>query len=329
LTQYLKWLSTGATRLSTHTKNTYTNQASQILRVAHVSGGFYLQRKKPSVFGRNYYAGISIQNVNKELRRAILGDCFEYDIMSSAIEWKMGYARSLVREYCPKEDVDKVFSTTIIYLVDKKNFINCLRVNVFKDATDSNKDFHNGLLKQAFNAIGFGARLRTQGWRDESGNWNNPALVDILTNPDDRERFVNDKSVKKFINQQDMLDEYLLVTFCRDYPQLMTMPELQTASGRISNSKFIAFLYQHAETQVMDIAREYAASQGRTPLASVHDAVFFKRKLSGIIVDMQMEMRYRTGNPYWRLAAKEIKGYQATRDASSDALSTNESDYWF
>jgi hypothetical protein len=92
--------------------------------VAYISGGFYLQRKKPSVFGRNYYAGISIQNVNKELRRAILCDCFEYDIMSSAIAWEMGYARSLVREYCPEEDVDKVFSTTIIYLEDKTNFIN-------------------------------------------------------------------------------------------------------------------------------------------------------------------------------------------------------------
>ena len=63
--------------------------ARTILAIASVMSGNYLQRKKPSAFGRLYYEGVSVQNINKELRRAVLGNCWEYDIRSSVVAWKM------------------------------------------------------------------------------------------------------------------------------------------------------------------------------------------------------------------------------------------------
>jgi hypothetical protein len=42
------------------------------LGVAAVTRGYYLQRRKASPFGRVYYEGTSVQNVNKELRRAVI-----------------------------------------------------------------------------------------------------------------------------------------------------------------------------------------------------------------------------------------------------------------
>jgi predicted RNA-binding protein YlxR (DUF448 family) len=54
----------------------YELQADTILRIAQHTNGYFLQEKKASAFGRNYYVGTSVQNVNKELRRAMLGNCY-------------------------------------------------------------------------------------------------------------------------------------------------------------------------------------------------------------------------------------------------------------
>lgn len=312
LTNYINWLSNKATKLSIHTKNTYTNQALEILRIALVADGMYFQRKKPSFFGRNYYSGTSVQNVNKELRRAILGDCYEYDIASSATSWKMGFANEIISIHFTGQSIESVFGATLFYLKDKKTFIDGLRLKVFTDTCDEKEDFQKNLLKEALNAIGFGARLRTQGWKEENGNWTNPAIVEIIKNQVERDRFVNEFVIKKFIAEQDILDKFLIdgVIFYRS--DLTANPELHTASGRLSKSKVIAFLYQHGETHVMDIVRQVAAQRGRKSLANVHDAIFFKRKLSSELKqEIEYEMRFQTGNPYWKLVTKELEGYKA------------------
>lgn len=64
--------------------------------IASVMDGYYVQRKKPSAFGRMYYEGVSVQNINKDLRSAVLGDCWEYDIRSSVVAWKMGWAKAIL-----------------------------------------------------------------------------------------------------------------------------------------------------------------------------------------------------------------------------------------
>ena len=90
LMAYIYWLRTSANKKSRVRIEHACAQAQTILAVAQVLGGRYLQPKKPSDFGRMYYEGTSVQNVNKELRRAILGNCWEYDIRSSVVAWKLG-----------------------------------------------------------------------------------------------------------------------------------------------------------------------------------------------------------------------------------------------
>jgi hypothetical protein len=60
----------------------------------------------------------------------------------------------------------------------------------------------------------------------------------------------------------------------------------------------------------MDVVRATAAEHDRVPIANVHDAIFFKRRL-GVDLKHEMEMRMQehSANPYWRLKAKEIKRY--------------------
>jgi hypothetical protein len=70
LTNYIEWLSTEATLITADRKATALHQARLVLGVASYYDGWYLQRRKPSEFGRMYYEGVSVQNVNRELRRA-------------------------------------------------------------------------------------------------------------------------------------------------------------------------------------------------------------------------------------------------------------------
>ena len=257
-----------------------------------------------------YYEGTSVQNVNKELRRAMLGNCHEYDIRSSVVAWKMGYARSFMAASGLGEDLKASFPATFLFLDDKKDFMATTQHFVFLKGSPVPKDLRPKLLKQAFTAISFGARQTAKGWLDAMGNWTNPALVEILQNADDRARFLADDTVKLFIKEQNALDDYLYALFKRFRPDLLLKPYLQTDSGRPSKAKVLAYLYQHGETHVMNIVRQVAMANGRMPIANVHDAIFFKRALGvDLKSEIECQMREQTGNAFWHLTPKEIERY--------------------
>ena len=313
LESYILWLSTEATMLTKDKKASALRQARLVLGCASALDGWYLQRKKPSDFGRMYYEGVSVQNVNKELRRAMLGNCWEYDIRSSVIAWKMGFAPSYLAALPDGGDcrIRSAFPCTLSYLEDKGDFMRTVRIYVFRNLEKDLAEFQTKLLKQAFTAMSFGARLASHGWQDSSGHWSNPALVDILKNQEERNRFFNDPTVRAFIREQNTLDNYLFAQFKRQHADLLKMPCLQTHSGRVSKAKVLAYLYQHGETQVMDIVRTTAAAYGRTPIANVHDAIFFKRRLGAELkVEIEWQMRTQTGNAYWHLTPKQLCRYE-------------------
>jgi len=308
---YIVWLSTEAELITLQKKNQALRQARIILTIASVMNGYYLQRKKPSDFGRLYYEGVSVQNINKELRRAVLGNCFEYDIRSSVVAWKMGWAKQYIDAREQGEDLRKVFSATLNFLEDKADFMGTVQYFTFADDSPVHKDLQPKLLKQAFTAISFGARQNTTGWQNESGGWTNPALVDIIKNGTDRERFLADPTVQAYINEQSILDTHLYELVKATRRDLLSKSFLQTPSGRPSKSKILAYLYQHDETEVMDIVCEVAAQHGREPIARVHDAIFFKHKLSvDLRHEIEMTMQDRTVNPYWRLSHKQLERYE-------------------
>ena len=308
---YIIWLTTEAKHISREKKDQALRQARIILAIASVMNGYYVQRKKPSSFGRLYYEATSVQNINKELRRAVLGDCWEYDIRSSVVAWKMGWAKQYIDARGQGEDLRKVFSATLNFLEDKADFMGTVQYFTFGDDSPVHKDLQPKLLKQAFTAISFGARQNTTGWQNESGGWTNPALVDIIKNGADRERFLADPTVQAYIKEQSILDTHLYELVKVDRRDLLSKSFLQTPSGRPSKSKILAYLYQHDETEVMDIVCEVAAQYGREPIARVHDAIFFKRKLSvDLRHEIEMTMQDRTANPYWRLSHKQLERYE-------------------
>ena len=310
LKAYLYWVEMESLHIKGAQKDLILRQALTIIGVANFTKGYYVQRVKPSPFGRIYYEGTSVQNVNKEMRRAMLGNCWEYDIRSSVVAWKMGYARSLLCDAGLEMDLRKHFPATLLYLEDKADLMATTRYFTFGDTSPVPKELQPALLKQAFTAISFGARATGTGWLDASGNWTNPALVDILQNGEDRKRFLSDETVKLFIKEQNALDTYLFDLFKKNRPDLLNESYLQTESGRLSKAKVMAFLYQHEETAVMNIVRKAAQARGLTPIANVHDAIFFKRRLGvDFKTELEMQMREQTGNPFWHLTPKQLERY--------------------
>lgn len=310
LKAFIVWLATEAKGFKANPKSTMLRQAKVVLAVATVLGGVYLQRKKASPFGRMYYEGISVQSVHKELRRAMLGDCWEYDMRSSVVAWKLGFAREIIKQAGIDEEYGRQFSVSRSYVEEKGELFAFVRSNVFDESSNAPPDLQVKLLKQAFTAISFGARHKATGWQDSSGVWRNPAILEILKNADERERFLKEFHVKAFIQEQTTLDTYIYNKAIEELPSLLKNPELMTVGGSISRAKVMAFLYQHAEKNVMDLVQSFAEKHGRIVLARVHDAIFFKRRIgSDLKFDIQRYIQTETYNPFWHLTPKELKGF--------------------
>ena len=109
-------------------------RAVLIYDCAKHNNGCYPQKKldPPSIFGRKYYSGISIQNIKKELRAPVLGDCWEYDIRSCVVTWKLGYAQKYLDS---KKDgtaaVVDAFLFSYAYVDSKEEIINPIKSSVF------------------------------------------------------------------------------------------------------------------------------------------------------------------------------------------------------
>jgi hypothetical protein len=209
LKAFVHWIGAGAEFGSNEKRQQILYQAKLVLAVSSINGAKFPQRIKLSPFGRTYYEGVSVQNVHKELRRAMLGNCWEYDMRSSVVAWKMGYARDLLLQANTDADVRLYFPATTLYLEDKADFMATVRYFTFVGNTTLTEDFQMGLIKQALTAISFGAKSTGSGWTDSSGGWKNPALVDILKNQSERDRFLADPTVKAFIEEQRALDDFI------------------------------------------------------------------------------------------------------------------------
>lgn len=253
LKAFVHWLGAGAEFGSKQKRQQLLNQAKLVLAVSSINGAMFPQRIKLSPFGRTYYEGLSVQNVHKELRRAMLGSCWEYDMRSSVVAWKMGYARNMLLQANIDADVRVYFPATTLYLEDKADFMATVRYFTFAGNTALSDDFQLGLIKRALTAISFGAKSTGSGWTDSSGAWKNPALVDILKGQSERDRFLADPTVKAFIEEQRALDDFIFGLVKKNRAELLALDCLQTASGRVSKAKVLAYFYQHAETQAMDL----------------------------------------------------------------------------
>lgn len=309
---YIHWLIHSAKYFNKNQLERNLRQAQVVLRIAQFSGGILPMEKIRSEFGRTYYGGTNVQNVHKSLREAMLGSSYEYDIRSSVISWKMGFARECYEAMLTSKSFNKEFSAVLGYLQDKREFVAVVRYDTFSQNSNSTKEQQEKIIKKAITAFSFGARLSEHGWYGSAGDYKRPSLATTITDAHERKRFMDSPMIKKFVAEQKLLDHYIYTKFIATYPYLRDMPELQTGSGRTSKSKVMAWLYQNAETIVMDVVRGELAKLNIEVIANVHDAIVIRKKLTKYQrEEIEFKMREVTNIEYWRLGQTKYERYQS------------------
>jgi hypothetical protein len=250
------------------------------------------------------------------LRHAMLGDCYEYDIRSSVVAWKLGFAWYICyRNGITPTEFTNSFKTCLAYLGDKKTFRETVRQKTFGSSTAISEDKQMDAIKQALTAISFGARKYKHGWVDQSGKEFNPAIVKIIADDTARLNFYACQEAAAYMDENKRMDAIITEYAKENDPALLKDTELQTASGRISNSKLMSYLYQQSESIVMDIVRREVKAVYKTVLANVHDAIYINEKLhSADKKRIELLMRQETGLQFWYLDEEKISGYKGISD---------------
>ena len=302
LESYLDWILNKTYKITESKRQEYARHAQFVLTISKLFAGLFPQRKKKSDFGRTYYSGISIQNINKMLRKAILAPAFEYDINTSVCAWKLGFACENVAKRDREQEIKAKHLSLYQYVSAKKEFIESIRINVFPGTAKKEHEGQRKLIKSALTALSFGATLKVKGWRDASGARCYPAISSVFgTDTAAAALFIKNDFVTAFQKDHDAIDSYLFAEFRKEHPEDSKTPDfLKTERGRVSRSKVIAYLYQHYETAWMDEIRKFIAEKTkRKVLANIHDAIILDKKLSvDELSDLKQHIQTTQDNPF-------------------------------
>jgi hypothetical protein len=317
LKQFIVFLTKKANKMNDVQRQMLVRQAKTIVRIAEAGTGDMPMKKNSSHFGRTYYTGrLNVQSMHKILRHAMLGDCYEYDIRSSVVAWKLGFAWYICdKNGISPQEFNKTFDTCLTYLGDKKAFRDTVRQKTFGNSTIISHELQLDVIKQALTAISFGARKHKYGWIDQSGKAFNPAIVSIIRDETARLNFYACQEAVSYMDENKLMDEIITEYAKQNEPALLKDTELQTASGRISNSKLMSYLYQQSETIVMDIVRREVVAVYKKIMANVHDAIYINEKLhSADKRRIELVMRRETGLQFWYLDEEKVEGYKGISD---------------
>ena len=311
LEQFITWVTLRANRLNAVEKQMMLRQAEVILRLAKGGIDVLPMKKTLSPFGRTYYKGISIQSVHRTLREAILGKCYGYDLRLSVISWKMGFAQLCYKQLKKKKAFQQEFSACLDYLKDKKKFRERVRSETFGSSSHIDAELQIKLIKDGLTAMSFGARMNTHGWINQSGEAFNPAIVKIFKDQEARDGFINSSLVNKLLEEQKKLDKFIYNFCVLNDKSLLSNPIFQSDLGKLNKKKIMSYLYQSAETMVMDIICNEIKSLGKEVLARIHDAIFIDAKLSNYDrQNIEFKVRDFTGIDYITLDEEKLKGFK-------------------
>ncbi len=303
LKRYMTSIVQGATVLNKYQQENSIVQAEYVLRLAQVNNGLLHQKIDKKAFGRTYYEGVSVLSTRKELRMAFLGASWEYDCKSCSTAWKMSFAHQWhAQKKIRQLDVRHTFAAMTLYLEDKDAFFDAVILEVFN--SQSTPDY-KATIKEAMTALGFGAKLSMGTWRSDTGEENQSSLFEVF----DRDtvilkRFVECNLVKTFNAEQQTLNKFIVAKFSGDavWQAEMTAEQQRKRLKQFSAAQKIVWLYQHAETIMMDTVRAEVKKSGNSVLANVHDAVVVRKRISAkLLAKIELKVQTETEVFYFKL----------------------------
>ncbi len=303
LKNYIKDIVQGTVSISRLKKENSLIQAELVLRIAQITNGLLHQKIDKKAFGRTYYEGVSVVSVKKELRMAMLGSSWEYDAKSCSIAWKMSFANQWhAQKKTRQKTVEEFFPVTTLYLEDKEAFFNYVIQKVFPAV--STQDY-KPIIKEAMNAIGFGAKLSMGTWHTDEGWEKRSSLFKVFDSDTHAlKRFIECDLVLLINKEQQTLNKFIVAKFSGDavWQAEMAAEQKRKKVKQFSAAQKIVWLYQHAETIMMDMVRAEVRKLGNTVLANVHDAVVVRNQIPAkLLAKIERKVQQRTGVGYFRL----------------------------
>lgn len=252
-------------------------------------------------YGRRYYKGINLQNCSKEVRTAALGDHISYDLNAAAYAVKLILAESIYEEY-GKSFVGS-FTYTKEYL-DHKSEIRIELANTIKQYIPNHPNTLK-LIKEAMNAIGFGAKIHEGSW-EVDGLRKYSALHYIIYNKKARQAFTQHDFVVEFLKEQNTLNNIIYEYYSRNTDficKVKDIPDMYNNNGKMLKSKVLAYLYQHMETMIMDIVCEPIV-----PRLGIHDSFIMMKPINNnTLIDIKSNLQ--NISPYLQLVKEEHSGW--------------------
>ena len=286
------------------------DHAEYILRVAQLNNGQLPQLKFKSDFGRNYYKNLSVQNVSKRVREAFLGDSWEYDCKSCSASWKMAFAHEW---YHSKKRHHKSYDDSVsgltLYLEYKSAFFDEVIDRTYIAEYPYSYEHKTKVIKEAMTAIGFGAKLTMGSWKASDGEIKSSSLLQVFD--DDTtllRRFIDCTIVREYNDEQSTLNKYIVNKFSSDSVWLAELEASRLNRKRkpYKLNQKISWLFQHAETVMMNLVRDELKKLGKTVLANVHDAIVVRERLTPTeLLAIELTVRAKTNVKFFALGETE------------------------
>ena len=277
-------------------------------------GDLYMPHiENPSPYGRMYYKKRNLQQIHKEVRKAIIGDHYEYDLVAAVYAIRLLLARQIfiLENEIPQEE--HLFPLTINYVKDRSTIRNDL-LKHFKHTYNPEK-----AIKTVITAISFGAKFNAHAYKDEEGNMKTPSIEDMIPSDIDRANFLKDPWVIAFRKEQNKLTDFIF-DYYKDIPQIIDkikdIPEMYSpVNKRLRKSKLLAYLFQTTEYEIMD-----NVTKNIDYVIRIHDSVITRRK---IFADERQDINWRLKNdyaPYIELEESKTDGYFNISQENKDMI---------
>lgn len=239
-----------------------------------------------SPFGRTYYKGLNIQSVSKQVRSAILGHHYQYDMNAAVFAIKL-FLYGVLNGGDNEIRGTMLGTQTRQYLAEKNHIRQRLARECFEGIIVP-KETALRSVKDALTAIGFGARTSGATWMGKNGQMEGTALTEVMKSPVARERFLADKWVQDFLAEQRVIEDAILenIKASEEWPAIQQIvASANKANGRVTRGGLLAYVYQQWETDIMDLAVGVLERNGIEVVARIHDAFIVRHKLSARIMD--------------------------------------------
>jgi hypothetical protein len=123
-------------------------------------------------------------------------------------------------------------------------------------------------------------------------------------------RFIDCTIVQEYNDEQNILNKYIVEKFSADATWLSQLEASRKSRKRKAyklNQK-ISWLFQHAETLMMDLVRDELKKLGKTVLANVHDAIVVRERLTKAeLLAVENLVRAKTKVQYFSLGETQYK----------------------